>query len=112
MYSLIQTPIYILRLITLIYKNTKYYEYSFLFQTQQIPDSAILFDQFKKQTISFSYFQVDRKYYLFFYAEKYIELDFLYQSVDVIQELDSKQRKISSFRSFLSMPVLWSHFEA
>jgi hypothetical protein len=37
---------------------------------------------------------VDQKYYLFFYAEKSIEIDFLYQAVDGIQELDSKKRKI------------------
>jgi hypothetical protein len=72
----------------------------FFFQTQQIPDSSSIFDQFKQQNIFFSYFQVDHKYYLFFYSQKSIDINFLYQSVDVIQELDSKQRKIRSFRGF------------
>jgi hypothetical protein len=31
----------------------------FFFQTQQISNDTILFDQFKKQKIFFSYFQVD-----------------------------------------------------
>lgn len=74
---------------------------AFFFQTQQISGHAIIFDQFKKQTIFFSYFQVDQKYYLFFYTQKSIEIDFLYQAVDVIQELNSKKRKIRSLRGFL-----------
>ena len=73
---------------------------AFFFQTQQIPDSSSIFDQFKQQNIFFSYFQVDRNYYLFLYAQKSIDINFLYQSIDVIQELDSKQRKIRSFRGF------------
>ena len=74
---------------------------AFFCQTQQISDHRIIFDQFKKQTIFFSYFQVDQKYYLFFYTQKSIEIDFLYQAVNVIQELDSKKRKIRSLRGFL-----------
>ena len=81
---------------------------AFFFQTKQIPvrnksshgaslrDDSSLFDEFKKQNIFFSYFLVDQKYYLFLYAQKSIDIDFLYHSVDVIQELDSKQRKIRS----------------
>jgi hypothetical protein len=73
---------------------------AFFFQTQQISDDPILFDEFKKQKIFFSYFQVDQKYYLFVYAQQSIDINFLYQSIDVIQELDSKQRKIRSLRGF------------
>ena len=72
----------------------------FFFQTQQIPDDTILFNQFQNQKIFFSYFQVDQNYYLFLYAQKHIHLDLIYQYVDVIQELDSKQRKIRSLRGF------------
>ena len=74
---------------------------AFFFQTKQIPDHAYIFDQFKQHTIFFSCFQVDQKYYLFFYSQKPMEIDFLYQAVDVIQELDSKKRKIRSLRGFL-----------
>lgn len=73
---------------------------TFFFQTQQIPDDTSLFDEFKQQKIFFSYFQVDRNDYLFFYSQKDININFLYQSIDVIQELDSKQRKIRSPRGF------------
>ena len=72
----------------------------FFFQTQQIHDNTNLFDQFKKQNIFFSYFQVDQNYYLFVYAQKSIDINLLYQSVEIIQELDYKQRKIRSFRGF------------
>ena len=74
---------------------------AFFCQTQQISDHGIIFDQFQKQTIFFSYFQVDQKYYLFFYTKKLIEIGFIYQAVNVIQELDSKKRKIRSLRGFL-----------
>ena len=70
------------------------------FQTQQIPDDTILFNQLKEQNIFFSYFLVDQKYYLFLYTQKSINIDFLSHSVDLIQELDSKQRKIRSLRGF------------
>ena len=82
---------------------------AFFCQTQQIPDHGIIFDQFKKQTIFFSYFQVDQKYYLFFYTQKLIEIDFLYQAVNVIQELDSKKRKIRSLRGFLLYVLRITH---
>jgi len=72
----------------------------FFFQTQQILENSNLFDQLKDQKIFFSYFQVDQNYYLLVYAQKSIDINFLYQSIDVIQELDSKQRKIRSFRGF------------
>ena len=73
---------------------------AFFFQTQQIPDDAILLNELKQQKISFSYFQVDQNYYLFLYSQKSIDIDFLYQSINVIQELDSKKRKIRSLRGF------------
>jgi len=34
------------------------------------------------------------------YSQNSIDINFLYQSIDVIEELDSKQRKIRSFRGF------------
>ena len=72
----------------------------FFFQTQQIHDNTNLFDQLKKQNIFYSYFQVHQNYYFFVYAQQSIQLDLIYESIDVIQELDSKQRKIRSFRGF------------
>jgi len=72
----------------------------FFFQTQQIHDNTNLFDQLKKQNIFYSYFKVDQNYYLFVYAQQSIDINLLYQSVEIIQELDYKQRKIRSFRGF------------
>ena len=72
----------------------------FFFQTRQIPDDTILFDQFKQQKIFFSYFQVDQNYYLFLYAQESIQLDTIYQSVQLIEELYYKQLKIRSLRGF------------
>jgi hypothetical protein len=70
------------------------------FQTQQIPDDRSLLNELKQQKIFFSYFLVDQKYYFFLSAQKSIDIDFLYNSLDVIQELDSKKRKIRSLRGF------------
>ena len=84
----------------------------FFFQTQQIPvrnksshvaslrDSSSVFNQLKEQKIFYSYFQVDQNYYLFLFSQKSIDINFLYQLVEIIEELDSKQRKIRSFRGF------------
>ena len=84
----------------------------FFFQTKQIPlpnksshdaslpENSTIFDQFKQQNIFYSYFLVNQNYYIFFYAQQPIQLDFIYQSIDVIQELDSKQRKLRSLRGF------------
>ena len=87
--------------------------YAFFFQTKQIPDDTILFNEFKQQNIFFSYFQVeqaagDQNYYLFLYADESrlklrqqsIDINFLYQSVEIIQELNSKKRKIRSLRAY------------
>ena len=73
----------------------------FFFETQQIPDDAILFETLKEKQIFFSYFQVDHNYYLFLYAQNPIQLNQIYQSVQIIEELGSKQRKLRSFRGFL-----------
>ena len=69
---------------------------AFFFEIQPIPDDTILFNDFQQQKIFFSYFQADQNYYLFVSAQKSIQIDFLYQEIDVIQELDSKKRKIRS----------------
>jgi len=43
---------------------------------------------------------VEQNYYLLVYGQKWIDIDFFYRSIDVIQELDRRQRKIRSFRGF------------
>lgn len=74
--------------------------FAFFVELQQIPDSTFIFDELKKQEL-FYYFQINQNYYLFFWGEKSIDIDFLYQSVDLIQELDLKKRKLrSSLKGF------------
>jgi hypothetical protein len=65
-----------------------------------LPDSSSIFEELQKEELFFSYFQVDQNYYLFVYTQQPIDINLLYQSVEVIQELDSKQRKIRSLRGF------------
>ena len=73
---------------------------AFFFEIQPIPEDTILFDQFKTQTISFSYFQVDQNYYLFFYSQKSIDIDSIDPFIHILEELDTKQRKLRSLRGF------------
>ena len=72
----------------------------FFFEIQEIPKNSLIFDEFKKQTIFFSYFQVDQKYYLFIYSQKYIDIDLIDPFINIIEELNTKQRKIRSLRGF------------
>ena len=72
----------------------------FFFKIEQIQDDTSLFDEFKEKTIFFSYFKVNPSYYIFLYAQKSIDINFLYRSINVIQELDSKKRRIRSLRGF------------
>ena len=74
----------------------------FFFQTQQIPDNSILFEELPKQELFFSYFQVDQKYYLFFYGQKTIDMNCLYQPLNGIEELDSKKQQIRSLSRSVS----------
>jgi len=73
---------------------------AFFFQIQPIPDDTILFDQFEQQNIFYSYFQGEQNYYLFLYSQKFIDIDSIDPFIHIIQELDTKQRKIRSLRGF------------
>lgn len=74
-----------------------YYLYRWVFAHKK---TNSIFDQLKNKQLFFSYFQVDQNYYLFLYGQESIDIEFLYQSVDVIQELDKKKRAIRSLRGF------------
>ena len=73
---------------------------AFFFQTKEIPENSSLFDEFQQQKIFFSYFQVQQKYYLFFYSQKLIDIDFFEPFIEILEELNIKQRKIRSLRGF------------
>jgi hypothetical protein len=73
---------------------------AFFFETQQISEDSLIFEQLKKQELFFSDFQVNRKYYLFFYRQTHIDIDLIEPHIQIIQELDRKQRQVRSFRGF------------
>lgn len=73
----------------------------YFFQVSQISQNEIILYQLKEHKIFFSYFQVNEHYYLFFYDEKPIKIDFFDKINSFIKELDSKKRKIRSLRRFL-----------
>ena len=50
---------------------------AFFFEIQQIPENSKIFDELKNQQVYFFYFQVNQKYYLFFYQQKFIDIDLL-----------------------------------
>jgi len=73
----------------------------YFFQISKITKDGVLLDQVKIRGIFFSYFQVDKKYYLFLYDKKLIEIDFFATTTNFIKKLDSKKRAIRSLRGFL-----------
>ena len=73
---------------------------AFFFKIQQIPEYSKIFDELQTQQFFFSYFQVDQNYYLFFYQQKFIDIDQIEPFIDILAELDTKQRKTRSLRGF------------
>ena len=73
---------------------------AFFFEIQQIPEDSKIFDELKNQQVYFFYFQVNQKYYLFFYQQKSIDIDRIEPLIHILDELDRKQRKIRSLRGF------------
>ena len=77
----------------------------FFFKIKPIPKNSRIFDELEKQELFFCYFQIDKDYYIFFYAEKFIDIDVIDPYLDILEELDTKKRKIRSFRGFFSYVV-------
>jgi len=73
---------------------------AFFYQIQPISDNSTVFEELTNQQLFFSYFQVDQKYYLFFYQQKSIDIDRIEPLIHILDELDRKQRKIRSLRGF------------
>ena len=78
---------------------------AFFFETQQISENSPIFEELQKQELFFSYFQIDQKYYLFFYRQKFIDIDLIDPFINILAELDTKQRKIrvNGVNRFLSL---------
>jgi hypothetical protein len=68
---------------------------------EKILDNSNILEELKNKNLFFSYFQVDRNYYMLIIAEKSFDKDFLYKVLTGIRELNTKQRRIRSFRGFL-----------
>ena len=78
------------------------------FQTKEILDNTTLFNQFKNQKIFFSYFCVDQKYYLFLFRDTALDIDFInfiYQSILVIEVLDRKIREFRAESGYLRLSL-------
>jgi hypothetical protein len=73
---------------------------AFFFEIEEIPENSPIFEELQKEELFFSYFQVDQKYYLFFYGQKPIDINLIKLHLQIIEELDRKQRKIRSLRGF------------
>jgi hypothetical protein len=69
---------------------------------QPITDSSIIFTELDKNRFKFHYFRVNQVYYLFFYGkkEKFDSIDYLYETITIIEELDTKKRRIRSLSGF------------
>ena len=80
-----------------------FYEIAPIHDAKQFLNEFRQFTEQNKQKMFFSYFKVSQKYYLFFYTDKPTPmkiLNFLYHSLTIRRELDSKERQIRSFRGF------------
>jgi len=73
---------------------------AFFFEIKPISNSSLIFNELKNQQLFFSYFQVDPHYYLFFYGQESIKIDLIDPFIDILKELDKKQRQIRSLRGF------------
>ena len=67
---------------------------------KQGSENSLIFEELEKEELFFSYFQVDQKYYLFFYGQKSIDIDLIDPFLNLIEELDRKERRIRSLRGF------------
>jgi hypothetical protein len=77
--------------------------FTFFARIKLIKKSSNLFEIFKKEGFYFYYFQLNEFYYLFIYGESHLSNSFnnILSSLVVIEELDTKKRKIRSVRGLL-----------
>lgn len=77
--------------------------FAIFLEIQKITNPQLIWEELQTKGLFFSYFQVDNRYYFFGYGanENFLDLEVIYQRMTVIQELDTKQRKIRSLRGFI-----------
>lgn len=72
-----------------------------LFLKIEQTNNTVFFDRFNEDELFFSYFHVDENYYLFLYTNQFINIDLFYENFTILQEMDTKQRKLRLLRGFL-----------
>ena len=77
--------------------------FTFFAKIERIKEPPDLFEIFKKEGFYFYYFQSNKVYYIFVYGESHLSNFFksILPYLVVIEELDTKKRKIRSIRGFL-----------
>lgn len=77
--------------------------FSFFVKTQKMSNLENLFFQFEKYSLKYYYFQISHSYYLFLFGKVNAPevWDFFYESLPILEELNTKQRKLRSLRGFL-----------
>lgn len=60
-----------------------------------------VFSILASKKIFYSYFCADEKYYIFLYSQTIHNFDFFYDEVDVVKQLDFRERQIRSTRGFV-----------
>lgn len=74
----------------------------YFFELKEIQQSKFsnIFVDLKNKNIFFSHFQVDQKFYLLIFNRQSFDPEFCYQTFNGLQELNTKHRRIRSFRGF------------
>jgi hypothetical protein len=77
--------------------------FSFFVKIEKISNADTFFPTLETYSLKYSYFQIDSNYYLFLFGKTHLTeiLDFCYQSLLILEELNTKQRKLRSLRGFI-----------
>jgi hypothetical protein len=79
--------------------------FAHLLKINPIDENSDLFQEFEKKNFSFQYFQIETDYFLLVYGKKdeksNIDTEFFLKSIDVIEELNKRKRRLRSIRGFL-----------
>jgi hypothetical protein len=76
-------------------------------KVRPITSSSVIFTELEKHKFKYQYFRINQIHYLFFYGkrEKFDSTDYLYKTITVIEELDTKKRRLRSVRGFVLYAV-------
>ena len=76
--------------------------WSFFLKIKKIPSPNSFFLDLEEKVLKYHYFQIDSTYYLFLVGTTNSEevLELCYKKLEILEELNKKQRKIRSLRGF------------